>query len=205
MKKNIFIIILAFLVVGLAGFIAYDNFVKQEPSCTKCDVKETKKEKTADERYKDYLNNLAKNIEKKYSEPIDFDNPGLIDQSTYSQVFENVSYTITLNEKKELNISYGESEIINPTYKEYKIADNVLAYFRVHVSNGGMYNIFYITGEGKVFSVNVEGLPTEKPQEPKEITDVKNIVLVKEGTTVSAGLPIYVDIDGNIFTPNKVE
>lgn len=199
MKKNIFIVILAFLVAGLAGFIAYDNFVKPQ---TKNTVKETKKtetkEKSADERYKDYLENLSKSIEKKYAEPKDFDNQGLIDQSMYTQAIENVNYTVTINEKKELRISYGESEVINPTYKEYKIADKVLAYFRVHVGNGGMYNIFYITEEGKVFSVNVEQLPTDKPSEPKEVTGVKNIVLIKEGTTVSAGLPIYIDIDGNI-------
>ena len=43
MKKNILIILLAFIVVGLIGFITYDNFFK--PS-TNCDVEETTEKTT---------------------------------------------------------------------------------------------------------------------------------------------------------------
>ena len=50
MKKNIFLVILAFLVVGLAGFITYDNFFKPSTKCNVKDVKKTEvKEKSSDE------------------------------------------------------------------------------------------------------------------------------------------------------------
>ena len=40
MKKNIVIIILAVLIIGLVAFIGYDKFIKKQPTCncTKCDV-----------------------------------------------------------------------------------------------------------------------------------------------------------------------
>lgn len=202
MKKNIFIIILAFIVVGLIGFITYDNFFKPQTKCeTKETTKEVSKDKTADERYKTYLENLEKSIEEKYEEIKDFDNPGLNNEAVYNKNdATGLGYIITINEKKELRIKYINGvDQVNPDYANYKISDNVLSFYRVHTGNGGYYTLYYITTEGEVYSASIEnGVDTAITT--KKIENVKNIIEVKEGTSISAGTPIFIDIDGNVIT-----
>ncbi len=207
MKKNIFIIILAFLVVGLAGFITYDNFFK--PS-TKCDSNNTKTStvtkdskkadskttETADERYKAYLENLAKSIQKKYVDPHAGEDNYLSAELNNYTVVEKVDfdgYTISINNKLELIIG-GK-----------KLSDKAVSYYNIHTGNGPFSLVYFITTEGKVYSADYE-IAHGETREPtvKEITGVKNIIEVKEGNSL-AGVPIYVDIDGNMFTPDIVE
>ena len=62
MKKNILIIVLAFLLVGLLGFITYDNFFVKtiDNKCSTKTVKEAKKEEKKEEkketRYYQFIN-----------------------------------------------------------------------------------------------------------------------------------------------------
>lgn len=65
MKKNIIIIILAVLTLGLGVFIGYDKFIKKSscPVCTKCDVKgDTKdtKKSVVYEKYEDNEGTVSK-------------------------------------------------------------------------------------------------------------------------------------------------
>ena len=202
MKKNIFIIILAFLVVGLGGFIAYDNFFKPN---TKCEVKETKiskTTKTSDERYKEYLTNLSKNIEKKYKNSNDLDD--ISNTSTYKNEDINESYTIKINQSKDLLLTVNRG-MVDSKYTNYKLDGDVVSFYRVHTGNGGYYSIYYITEEGKVYSISLDKYLYENTDiVSNEVKDVKNIIEVKEGTG-AAGFPIFVDIDGNMFTPNVTE
>ncbi len=198
MKKNIFIVILAILVAGLTGFITYDNFFKPETKVN-TKTKEVIKEKTADERYKEYLSNLSKSIKKQY-----------VDDSTEKNAYSASTKNTTRVEKEELSGAYtveinnNLELIINSSsfnLDNYKISDNVLSYYIIHTGNGGFSSLYYITKDGKVYSANTEiAMYNGSTIQSKEV-DVKNIVEIKEGAS-TAGFPLFVDIDGNIFTPN---
>lgn len=197
MKKNIFIISLSLLVIGLAGFVGYDKFLKPTSKCNCKTTKKESKEKTADERYKEYINNLAKSIEEKYSETVDYKNL-TINEDYYTSANTEEDYKAYINGKKELYVSYISSE--DPSTK---IADNVVKYYNVVVGNGGYKLLYYITTEGKLYSINVESIGTGL-KEPKEV-DKKNIVEVRSGVAtdengIGARIPLFVDIDGNLFT-----
>lgn len=196
MKKNIFIIFLSLLVIGLAGFVGYDKFLKPTSKCICKTTKKESKEKTADERYKEYVNNLAKSIEENYSES--GDGKALkINEDYYTSGITNETYRIYVTGKKELYLNYINSE--DPSKK---LADNVVKYYNVYVGNGGYRMIYYITTEGKLYSIDVESIGTEL-KEPKEL-DKKNIVEVREGLStdengIGARTPIFIDIDGNLY------
>lgn len=204
MKKNIFLVVLAFLVVGLIGFITYDNFFKPSEKCST--KKETKKietnEKTADERYKEYLDNLAKSIEKTYvnKHPNEEYSTSISNSTRVENQELGKSYSISINNKLELTTTAEITGLNNGI-----IANNVVSYYIVHTGNGGFNSLYYITTEGKVYSANIEiALYNNTSLDIKEMDSVKNIVEVKNGNS-TAGFPIYVDIDGNIFTPNVAE
>ena len=197
MKKNIFILILVFLVVGLSGYIAYDKYIKPSTKGdTKKDNKEVTKEKTSDERYKEYLDNLAESIKKEYINK----NPN----EDYSAEITNTTrvdnedieghYFVSINDKLEL-ITTAEVDGLEDSV----IANNVVSYYVIRVGNGGFNSIYYITTEGKVYSANVELAMYNKTKlEIKEVDSVKNIVEIKNGNSI-VGFPIFVDIDGNII------
>ena len=210
MKKDYLIIILAFVLVGLIGFITYDNFFKPN---TKCNVNKTtttttdstktdsKTEKTSDERYKEYLSNLSKSIETKYKDFVDPGNAGIYNTSSYKNDDLNLFYSLTINHNKELLLTDYSGK-----YKDYKIADNVVSFYRVHLANGSYYIIYYITNDGKVYSLSLESILNEnKNIESSEVNNVKNIVEIKEGGSEMASFTIFVDIDGNIYTPDVAE
>ena len=207
MKKNIFIIILSFLVVGLGGFITYDNFFKPSTKCNSNETKTTtttkdskkadsKTVETADERYKAYLSNLSKSIEKTYinETPNEDYSVSTINTSRIEKSELGVSYILSIDNKLELKISSQEVGL-----NDYKIADNVVSYYVIHTGNGGFSTLYYITTTGKVYSANVENAIYNKTSiETKEIDNVKNIVEIKEGSSTS-GFPLFIDIDGNII------
>ncbi|MBQ3475105.1 MAG: hypothetical protein IJH20_02945 [Bacilli bacterium] len=166
-----------------------------EKTSTKTDD-DTKKssttEKTVDERYKDYLNNLANEIKEKSKfddGTLEADLPGIVN-STYD--FESKMYTVSINKNLELTFT-GNG------YSNYKIADNVVLYNRIFYGNGGYSNIYYITTDGKIHMSNMEAVAF-LGKEPN-ITDVdkKNIVNIIQGSS-SAGFPIFIDIEGNVYT-----
>lgn len=206
MKKNIFIIILAFLVVGLGGFITYDNFFK--PS-TKCDTsnsktstitKDSKKAdsktvESADERYKAYLSNLSKSIQKTYGEK---NGAGMRpDELIYNNEQE---YEIILDKNQNLLFtSFNNLE----KYNNYVLASDVVAFYRIPYGNGGFYSIYYITSKGEVHSAFVEQLQDDGSIKDTKV-DVKNIIDIQTVNKTDAdGLggshTIFIDIDGNII------
>ena len=192
MKKNVFITVLSFLVVGLAGFIAYSNFFVDNLSTDNtqdCKKIETVKNKTADERYKEYLDNLVKSIKKTYVNSNKEDD--------YSTELSNITYV----EKKDMDpysISITKDLILTVGGEE--LSDKAVSYFNVHTGNGDYNTLYFITTEGKVYSANYESSRVElKEPEVKEITGLKNIIEVKDGSS-TAGVPIFVDIDGNLYT-----
>lgn len=190
MKKNIFIIVLALLVVGLGGFITYDNFFK--PS-TKCDTKETTKtetkEKTADERYESYLKNLTKTIEGLDKE-----------QSTsFKSDIDSAVFFISLDSKKELSIGF---DTIKVNKASEKVAEDVIDYFIVDVGNGGYHCIYYLNSKGELYKVSLESALENDGTFKSEKTNYKNVIEVRSMLEVDEnGIgghgPMFIDIDGN--------
>lgn len=206
MKKNIFIIILAFLVVGLGGFITYDNFFK--PS-TKCDSNNTKTStvtkdskkadsktvESADERYKAYLENLSKSIQKTYGEK---NGAGMRPDELINN--NEQEYEIILDKNQNLLFtSFNNLE----KYNNYVLASDVVAFYRIPYGNGGFYSIYYITSKGEVHSAFVEQLQDDGSIKDTKV-DVKNIIDIQTVNKTDAdGLggshTIFIDIDGNII------
>ena len=120
---------------------------------------------------------------------LEADLPGIVN-STYD--FESKMYTVSINKNLELTFT-GNG------YSNYKIADNVVLYNRIFYGNGGYSNIYYITTDGKIHMSNMEAVAF-LGKEPN-ITDVdkKNIVNIIQGSS-SAGFPIFIDIEGNVYT-----
>ena len=159
--------------------------------------------KTADERYKEYIANLAKNVKEKSSfeaNTIEGQFSGytndVYNNNYYNNGDETDYYNISITKDLELIINYGDS-----TFKEYKIADNVVTYSRIHTGNGGMTSLYYITTDGKVHSVNIEASIYGGKAVSIADLDKKNIIEIKQGST-SAGFPVFIDIDGNVTFGN---
>ena len=188
MKKNIFIIVLALLVVGLGGFITYDNFFKPSTKCeTKIETKKVTKEKTADERYKEYLKNLTKTVEDSTDS-----------QDVTVKTLNDITYFISINNKKELSIGYDTNEMNKINKKE---ADDVIDFFTAYVGNGGYISLYYLTSKGELYVTTLdEYLGKEKFEfkkvEKNNIVSVKPVLSIEEngigGYTVR-----FIDIDGN--------
>lgn len=217
MKKNIFIIILSFLVVGLAGFIAYDNFFAEKYSkedlskmgliqtenglvqtdCwTNDSTSSTSKEKSADERYKKYLKKLSKSMKEKYSER----NTAGINQ--YNRIYNSLNkqeYSLEID--NSLNLLFSSFNHLE-TFNKYKLADDVVAYFLVNYGNGGYQSLYYIKSNGEVHNATIEQIDDGTIKDVK--VDVKNVVEVRSVVSVDengigGSKAIFVDIDGNII------
>lgn len=180
-----------------------------EKTSTKTDD-DTKKssttEKSADERYKDYISKLAEDI-KGYYNNSKGQNTAL--QSYASDTFDVYmdqgfgTYRLRINNNLELvmDVTKPNNESL---YQGQKLADNVVAYFVKHLGNGIPSTLFYITTEGKLYSAELETALGEgkfDSLEKKEL-DKKNIVNIEQATFVEAGGEdvLFIDIDGNVIT-----
>ncbi|MBR3116702.1 MAG: hypothetical protein IKF36_02365 [Bacilli bacterium] len=215
-KTNILAIILGVILVAVTtfGVLLYTGVVKspmvKEKDCTETTTKkdDTKKTdtktdttKSADERYKEYITNLAASIKENYISDHKIDEGGYETSDKYNsqRIFggsDRVGYGVAIKSNLELVYSYQTTD-------ERHIADNVVSFYPVYVGNGGYKTLYYITTDGVVHSANLE-LHLFDNQDLK-ITDLdyKNIIEVKSGTTYSAAVPIFVDIDGNVIFRNN--
>lgn len=209
MKKNIVIIILMFLVVGLAGFITYDNFFKPSTKCTEKETKKTEtKEKTttnsdskngttkvevtekknSDDLFKDYINNLSKSIEKKGQD------------CSFKTTIGN-KYRIHLSTSKELRIDFDTAEISG---QNMLVANDVIAFYLTDIGNGGYTGLNYLTTDGSFYSATIETSITDEKFNSSKVP-FKNIISAKSYTSVDEnGIggheTVYIDIEGNTYT-----
>ena len=202
------ILMLAFAAVSiLLGMgIVKSPFVKDCCKDTTTVVEDNNKKtesKSSDERYKEYIANLAKNVKEKSSfdaNTIEGQFSGytndVYNNNYYNNGDETDYYNISITKDLELIINYGDS-----TFKEYKIADNVVTYSRIHTGNGGMSSLYFITTDGKVHSVNIEASIYGGKAVSIADLDKKNIIEIKQGST-SAGFPVFIDIEGNVTFGN---
>lgn len=172
-------------------------------------------EKTADELYKEYLNNLKENINKTYNDMSDSiseeeyqlnEEPYEYGSRTPACIYndiENYESCAYLNNDNKLNIIFYEIEDSTDYVEKDKkyIDSNVLQIFIVEDGNAGMHYVYYIKENGKMYVSPIESL-LDSNINPKEVSGLKNIVNVIPsdfGFISGWSKPIFVDIEGNLF------
>lgn len=209
------IIFLIILVIALAtvGTLLFTGVIKspmvkcEEKTTEKTDTKtdsDTKKssttEKTVEERYKDYINNLANEIKEKSK----FED-GTVESTLngiINDTYNNVSLTDSSDSKWNYTVSITKDLDLLVTgngYTDYKIGSNVVSYYRIFYGQSGFSNIYFITTDGVLHSFNLEPFIYGGKEPSVKALDKKNIVEVRQGST-TAKYPIFVDIDGNLYT-----
>lgn len=149
--------------------------------------------------YRDYINNLENNIHEYFKK-----NPNIDGFSSFVYNSGNGGYRLKINKNLELIADNASGEYSSALSGEYKIADNVVSFFRIHTGNGLFHTIYYINKDGNLFSVNFEeGL------ESRDMTGIKtealkldNVVNVVTGTYPDddAERALFVTIDGKVLT-----
>lgn len=188
-NNNILIIILTILVVGLLGYTIYGKVVEnKESEVISSNTSETNNtgntdvvttEKSADERYKTYLNNLKSNIQNKLNG-------------------EHVEQIITLN--VDINLSFAIDKDLNLTSNGEKIDTNVLEMFISNSGNGGYRNLYYIKDDGKVYSIRITPDAKIEEMDEKRENKCKNIIAISNVANMVTNSTIFTDIDGNVYT-----
>ncbi len=133
--------------------------------------------------YTKYLSKLNNEINNKYN--------GTKRQymsSNRTGAYGELTYYIELSKDKILKIN------------DKKVADNVLEYFVSDNGNGGAKSLYYITTNGELYKVNHEVSLYDKTDiTPKKLL-YKNIVSVLSGVLDNSRGPIFIDIEGNMYT-----
>ena len=145
---------------------------------------------------------FAKNLKSQFSK---------YDDNNKNSICVNVNeigegYEVYLTKEQTLYVKYYNKEL-NDKYGEYKIADNVLSFNVVPTGQGGGNMLFFINEDGTVGSADTEyGIGTNNQITVRKDLGYKNIVSVISGVfgnefTGVRG-PIFIDINGNIFSTN---
>ncbi len=219
MKKNIVIGVLAIVIIIMGGSLLYLNSNKDKIGCdSKCPeakkeeqidtTNENQKEKTPKEantaRVEGIKNDyqiFSKNLKSQLSK---YDDNNLNRQFVNN---DNVRYpyTVYLNENGSLFVKYSNDEL-NNKYGDYKITDNALSFYVIETGNGGMSLLYFINVDGTIGSADVEFISDSNQITVKKDLGYKNIVSIVSGSFgdgySGAQGPIFIDINGNIFSEN---
>ena len=226
MSLIVFTVVLAVLVVLAVGVIVYllNNPVKekvaiQNPTGAQSNLgrietnvqntkepvtnNETKveivKEKmTADERYKIFADNLKKEVSK-YGDTANIQ----------GAVADDIGYEVRLKSNGDLSLRLWDEEL-NRKYGTESLAKNVIAFSIIDVGQDSDWHcIYFINADGTVGYASMDSVIYEGKGEIKienKIAGLKNIVAILSGgvdlNTSGALTPLFVDIDGNLFTEN---
>lgn len=202
MKKNIVIVILLILVLGLAGYLGYDKFlsaktVENASDNTNSEIAGTTEADNTENDYQIFAKNLKSHLSR-------------YDENNLNRQFVNndnvrYPYTVYLNENGSLFVKYSNSEL-NAKYGDYKISDDVLSFYVIETGNGGMSLLYFINGDGTIGSADVEFVSDSNQITVKKDLGYKNIVSIVSGSFgdgySGAQGPIFIDINGNIFSEN---
>lgn len=202
MKKNIVIVILLILVLGLAGYLGYDKFlsaktVENASDNTNSEIAGTTEADNTENDYQIFAKNLKSQLSR-------------YDENNLNRQFVNndnvrYPYTVYLNENGSLFVKYSNSEL-NAKYGDYKISDDVLSFYVIETGNGGMSLLYFINGDGTIGSADVEFVSDSNQITVKKDLGYKNIVSIVSGSFgdgySGAQGPIFIDINGNIFSEN---
>ena len=202
------VIFLVLVILAMGGFITYDKVLKDKyfskDSDESKEVENNKednktkdnnntKEKTADEMYEEYLENFKKSYGTKINEErtmIVFGKMALSEA--------NYSYEITKDKELYIDIDYTG---------KFKIDSNVINMFLIDVGQSGMAALYYIKNDGNLYKFIADDFEDKEVAEWNSIkgkkVNLKNIVSVNQtifGKESSARGPIFIDIEGNIYT-----
>lgn len=199
-KKNtglIFLIVILFLfVLGLGGYIVYSEVseknIENKTTSNTVDVKNT------ENNYQLFLQNLKKQISK-------YDSYNKNQQSVLSDIIKN-GYEVYINENGSLFVKYND-EILNSKFGEYKISDNVLSFYVISDGQSGGNSVYFINENGTVGKAETEyNVESSSQITVKKDIGYKNIISIVNGTFgdeySGAHGPIFIDINGNIFSEN---
>ena len=203
-KKNskgliVLVIILIICVLGLTGYILYDKNNKSDNISLGNENKTTAEQKKENNNYKSFSSNLKSEISKKY------DSNNLNYQTISNEVVKD-GYEVFLTKENTLYVKYNNVELLSK-YGKYKIADNVLNFYIISTGQGGGNTLYFINEDGTVGSADTEySIENENQIKIKNDIGYKNIVSIVNGTFGDgySGVngPIFIDIDGNIFSEN---
>ena len=196
-----FIIIMIILLLGLAEYICYDKFYKKDN--LKCKSRENNKiEQIVTEKvyegnnYDIFAQNMIKNRKKfnSYS--------GFYDCSVDGT--GEISYCVELKANGDLIINYMD-EKYSKVYSNYKLAENVLSFYIIDVGQGQGHYLYFINKDGTVGEADTEyALQFDKELSINKDLGYKNIVSIEAACFSSGGSgandPVFIDIDGNIFS-----
>lgn len=158
MKKNILIIILTIIALGLGVFIAYDKLIKESP-CTKCDVDTDKgvSEVTKYESYEDKDGTVTKTY---------------MDDIMYLSIdVKNKKSVKVENNFAKAHPDLGMSEEATLTFDK-----NVESIFSgtLSINMGGVY--FFLMEDGTVEYMRYSDIYLRNSYEHKVLKDVSNVV-----------------------------
>lgn len=223
MSLIVFTIVLAILVVLAGGVIVYllNNPVKekvaiQNPTGVQSNLgsietnvenkkepitnNETKveivKEKmTADEKFQEYiknLNNAISNLEE-----------GTTIGGEYSLPGGDSSYYLELDSNHNLSIRFTDDKF-EKTYGTTKLITDVIAYYNVYVGQDASRILCVLKSDGTLWTTTIEAICWEKDYKIsfKQETKFKNIVSVIGAFGSDAMYPLFVDIEGKVYTNN---
>lgn len=192
--------VLVTLVLCLGGFVVYSSMANKNEKTptdvitnTSSDVKDTNTvttiEKSADERYREFIANLKKGA-------VNFNANEYV--NTQRMVLNNNNGSLRINEKYELWYK-------GPFAKnnDFKIADNVIYMFTLaQDGNTRNYDLYFLKVDGKVYKVALldENYEVFSTLQTVSSIGLKNIVGVSDSSwsTAKYTSPIFVDIEGNI-------
>lgn len=195
------VVILSLLVLGLGGFVISDKVLTGKP-IENNDNNEVVNNKDKETATNNSYELFAKNLKSQFSK---------YDDNNRNYLYVNTDvvkdgYEVYLTKNQTLFLKYFSKEL-NNKYGEYKIADNVLSFNVVAVGQGGGNMLYFINEDGTVGSADTEnGIGTNNQITIKQNIGYKNIVNVISGTFGDgfSGVngPIFIDINGNIFSEN---
>ncbi len=192
------IIMLGLMVIGLGGYLIYENKELKnqvDDNNSKVTNKEEvttpiKENNTSD--YSSYLNNLKVNLKRACEEVSSTDEDGVICEgqtiSGYGKFLGNFYFDISKDGK--LTMSGSDSNL-----KNYEISSNVLQVFiSSSGGNGGYQFLYFIKEDGSLNQFCIDCLVIDNEKEVKT-TSYSNIVNV---VSTDAG-PLFIDINGNVY------
>ena len=209
MKKNIVIIILTILVLGLGGYLIYDKVITREETPVKDEQQNTESDKVIEQNDKNIETN-----ENKFS----------LKKGTFTQRVEGAEDFVVIVDNGQAYLTYDGDDMTNniraitSKFTSYKInnyiidlsnpdagvncykleqLNNVVAVYDLYQGNNGVTYFTFILDNGKVALIKEEELLHDGKINVQILEGLENIVTFVQARTVGAYNSYAIDINGN--------
>ncbi len=200
MKKNIVIILLILIILGLGLFIGYDKFIKKQPTCN-CKKTEVKEEKDTVKLEKELsLNEICSDAEGICNKKISFKLNG---KSREIEIYVNMDDLY--NEELDEKLNYSEEEI----KKSEETNAFIVGSKRIKFTSGHTLDKISIVGEkyiavGEDSSISPNGYSISIYDEDFNLVKTYSSIHVKESETadeaILADYAEYFKVNESSFT-----